>query len=94
MQECILSQTLAHRQYLGRRVLGVKPSARGPYVLLRCAWSENVSDVDTSLRLVAFIHTSHCQAFTDLNPDLTGSQDTNSRRIDAYSCDYHYTRAS
>ena len=34
-RERILSQTFCDRRYLGRRVLGVEPSARGPYVPLR-----------------------------------------------------------
>ena len=93
-QECILSQTVCARRHLDRRVLGVEPSARGSYVPLRAHSSGSVSDVDTSLRLVDYINKLHGYVFTDPNPDLTGFQDTNSRRIDAYSCDYHYTRAS
>ena len=50
-QECILSQTVCARRHLDRRVLGIKPSARGSYVPLRAHSSGSVSDVDTSSRL-------------------------------------------
>ena len=48
MTTTFLAWRLAHRGYLGRRVLGVEPSARGPYVLLRCARSESVSTKEDS----------------------------------------------
>ena len=93
-QECILSQTVCARRHLDRRVLGIKPSARGSYVPLRAHSSGSVSDEDTSLRLVTYINESHEHALTDPNPDLTGFQDTNSHHSDEYSCACHCTRAA
>ena len=93
-QECILSQTVCARRHLDRRVLGIKPSARGSYVPLRAHSSGSVSDEDTSLRLVTYINESHEHALTDPNPDLTGFQDTNSHHSDGCSCDYRYTHAA
>ena len=88
-------QALAHRQYLGRRVLGVEPSARGPYVLLRCARSESTPGQETLPMCGRFVYYLWVfRRFTDPNPDPTEFPDTSFHHICEYSCDYPNTHAA